>query len=192
MPPITKDEQRKLELLMKSLSPEKIKLLLHHLEKIPESEETRTADSQELDRLLGRSFSSKERVELELDALARAFEYRNNLLKDATGTSEVLRLLGYTGRQSVHDRVQSQTLLAVKDKGALRFPLWQFDPQGPDGVVDGLPDVLRSLSVSDFAKLSWLVRPNPFLGGVKPIEALKEGRKAEVLQLTDTVDYGQN
>ena len=157
-----------------------------------ESEETCIAPSQRIDRLLGRSFSDDERVELERDALARAFEYQNNLLKDAIGTSEVLRLLGYAGRQSVHDRVQAQTLLAVKDKGVLRFPLWQFDPQGPDGVVDGLPDVLRSLSVSDFAKLSWLVRPNPFLGGVKPIEALKEGRKAEVLQLTDAVDYGQN
>ena len=91
------------------------------------------------------------------------------------------KLLG-TSRQTPHDRIKSQTLLGVLDKGTYRFPAWQFDPEGPDGVIDGLPEVLRVLEVSDFAKLNWLMRPNPFLDGLTPLVALKQGQKERVIR----------
>jgi hypothetical protein len=49
-------------------------------------------------------------------------------------------------------------------------------------VVDGLPEVLRVLEVSDFAKLNWLMRPNPFLDGLTPAMALDRGQKERVIQ----------
>ena len=189
--PLTKEELEKLELL-KSSAPEQLALVTEVIMQAVVAVENKTEHSQKIDRLLGESFSLEERTKLEVDNLARAFQCRRALLEDAIGTSDVLRLLEYNSRQSLHDRVQAKTLLAVKNKGVLCFPIWQFDAQGPDGVIDGLPDVLKTLQISDFAKLCWLVRPNPFLEGMKPIKALKQGRRAEVIELAKTVDYGQN
>jgi hypothetical protein len=86
-----------------------------------------------------------------------------------------------TSRQTPHDRVSSQTLLAIKENGKLCFPSWQFDPAGPDGVLDGFPAVLKALEMSDYAKLNWLTRTNPLLDGQTPVQALKAGQKDRVL-----------
>jgi hypothetical protein len=67
------------------------------------------------------------------------------------------------------------------DRGAWRFPLWQFDPEGPDGVVQGLPAVLRALRLSPLGKVSWLTRPNPFLDNKPPLDILKNGEIERVL-----------
>ena len=89
-------------------------------------------------------------------------------------------LLGTT-RQTPHDRAGKGKLLAVMDQGRLRFPAWQFDPDGPDGVVAGLSDVLRALDASPLGKASWLTRPNPYLEGRPPLQALRDGDLARVL-----------
>jgi hypothetical protein len=83
--------------------------------------------------------------------------------------------------------VKGGTLLAVLDRGVWRFPAWQFDPEGPDGVVEGLPEVLRALEVSPLAKASWLVRPNQYLEGRTPLAALKEGRVEAVRSAAEAV-----
>jgi hypothetical protein len=49
-------------------------------------------------------------------------------------------------------------------------------------VIEGFPEVLRALNLSDFAKLSWLVRSNPILDGLTPIAALKQGLKERVIE----------
>lgn len=132
--------------------------------------------------IAGREFDEFERVQLEFWALLENFAYRRQLLAGALSAPQVAKLLG-TSRQTPHDRVQAKTLLGVMDKGALKFPAWQFDPQGPDGVIDGLPEVLKALHMSDFAKLSWLMRSNPYLDGLTPVEVLKQGGKDRVLTL---------
>jgi hypothetical protein len=132
-------------------------------------------------RLTGRSFSHAEKIKLELNSLLGYFKHRQQLLADSLTASEVANLLG-TSRQTPHDRRENRTLLGVLDRGAYRFPIWQFDAEGPDGVIEGFPEVLRALNLSDFAKLSWLVRPNPILDGLTPIAALKKGLKERVLQ----------
>ena len=99
---------------------------------------------------------------------------------------EVATLLG-TSRQTPHDRARAGTLLGVLDRGALRFPRWQFDPQGEDGVVGGLPEVLDALRLSPFGKAYWLSRPNPYLGDRSPVEALKEGELQGVRNLAESV-----
>ena len=131
-------------------------------------------------RLAGRTFSQEEKLKLELHSLFAYFERRRELLDDSLTSSEVADLLG-TSRQTPHDRLKNRTLLAVLDRGAYRFPIWQFDAEGPDGVIEGFPEVLRALNLSDFAKLSWLVRPNPILDGFTPIAALKQGLKERVI-----------
>lgn len=134
----------------------------------------------------GREYGRQERSALEMATLARSFKRRRELLEDSLTASQVADLLGTT-RQTPHDRVKGGTLLAVLDRGAWRFPAWQFDPEGPDGVVEGLPEVLRKLHASPLAKASWLVRPNQYLEDQTPLEALREGQIEAVRSEAKTV-----
>ncbi|MBA3331746.1 MAG: DUF2384 domain-containing protein [Actinobacteria bacterium] len=91
---------------------------------------------------------------------------------------QAAELLGVS-RQTPLNRVKDKTMLAILDRGAYRFPVWQFDPQGEDGVLPGLPDVLEALEPQQpFAKLVWLRRPNPTLDEREPVELLRK-RKIE-------------
>ncbi len=123
--------------------------------------------------LVGRTFTPGERAQLRAETLAHAFAFRRALLVDALTAPEVGRRLGVS-RQTPHDRARADVFLAVRDRGAWRFPTWQFDPDGPDGVVARFPEVLRALyRLSDVAKASWLATPNPVLDGRRPIDALR-------------------
>jgi hypothetical protein len=86
-----------------------------------------------------------------------------------------------TSRQTPHDRVKNKTLLAIEDNGQLRFPLWQFDAESPNGVIEGLPDVLRALSAGPLGQARWLTTSRPVFEGRTPLEALKHGEKELVL-----------
>lgn len=134
----------------------------------------------------GRRLTAAERVEAEIDALMRSFARRRELLAGALTASQVAKLLG-TSRQTPHDRLAAGTLLAVMDQGAWRFPAWQFDPEGDNGVVPGLPAVIRALRVSPIAKMSWLTRPNPMLDGETPLARLKAGQVEQVVALAHAV-----
>ncbi|MDQ3377684.1 MAG: MbcA/ParS/Xre antitoxin family protein [Actinomycetota bacterium] len=134
----------------------------------------------------GRTYSPSERATLEAAALARSFARRREVLAETLSAPEVADLLG-TSRQTPHDRTKAGTLLGILDRGALRFPAWQFDPGGEDSVVSGLPEVLGALKLSPFGKASWLSRPNPYLGGRTPAEVLKDGETAAVRRLALSV-----
>lgn len=136
------------------------------------------------------NYSTEERLALRIKTLTRSFAVRKDLLKDSLTTPEVAKLLGVS-RQTPHDRVESGSLLAVLERGTLRFPLWQFDANGPDGVVAGLPEVIRALS--DFpavAKINWFVRSNPYLEGRRPIDALREGEVERVRDIAQGLAPG--
>ena len=134
----------------------------------------------------GRTYSPEERRALEIEAQLRAFQFRKELLADALTAPQVADLLG-TSRQTPHDRARNGGLLAVLDRGQLRFPSWQFDPAGPDGLVAGLPEVIRALDVSPLAKVSWFTRPNPYLEDRAPLDALKDGERERVLDAARVV-----
>jgi hypothetical protein len=127
----------------------------------------------------GRTYSSAQALKLEIENQERYFQQRRDLLKNALTTSQVATLLG-TSRQTPHDRVQTGSLLAVSEQGRLMFPSWQFDAAGPNGVVAGLPQVLRELEVPAFTKVRWLTRANPVFEGRTPLEALKGGELQRV------------
>jgi excisionase family DNA binding protein len=94
--------------------------------------------------IAGRSFGEEERTRLEDLSLQQRLQRHNELLQDSLTVAQVAELLG-TSRQTPHDRVKSGSLLAVEDRGMLRFPAWQFDPESENGVVAGLPRVARLL-----------------------------------------------
>jgi len=173
--------------LIKSLNPTEESLFLDAIARVKSDAQADNYD--EVDSLLGQHFSEDERLKLELDSLVESFKYRRTLLKDSISSSEVARILDVS-RQTPHDRVKAQSMLAVMDNGVLKFPLWQFSSEGSNGVIEGLPEVLKALNVSDFSKLSWLVSENPFLG-FTPVEALQRGLKDRVIQEALTVGYGQ-
>lgn len=79
-------------------------------------------------------------------------------------------------------------MLAVLDGGSLRFPSWQFDPSGPNGVIEGLPEVLRALRTKPFVKLSWLVRTNQMFDRKTPVELLKKGETERVVRAARAVE----
>jgi hypothetical protein len=120
--------------------------------------------------------------------LLRAFAVRRALLEDALTVAEVAELLG-VGRQTPHDRVKAQTLLAVKENGRLVFPEWQFDPDGPDGVIPGLPDVLAAMRgpISALARVRWFLTPKALMGGVRPLDALRAGAVEDVISEAETI-----
>lgn len=134
----------------------------------------------------GRVLSEAERVALEVSSLHRSFELRRRLLEGALSAPEAARLLGTT-RRSVRERAGKGTLLGVPDRGSLRFPHWQFDPEGASGVVEGLPAALQALNTSPLGKASWLTRPSPYFEGQTPLEALRQGEKARVLEAARAV-----
>ncbi len=113
--------------------------------------------------------------------LEASFQERKRLLKDSLTTAEVTSLLDVS-RQTPHDRAKQHRLLAIEDKGQLRFPRWQFDANTPSGVVEGLPDVLQALAVSPIAQARWLTRGSPVFDGCTPLSRLKQGEIDRVVK----------
>ena len=164
----------------KTLTPSEQELVTQALKRVVHVEAVDPAADALAEAITGRTFSRKERIQLEMETLSKHFQHRRQLLDPALTATQVAQLLG-TSRQTPHDRVGGQTLLAIKENGKLCFPAWQFDPAGPDGVIDGLPAVLKVLEMSDYAKLNWLTRANPYLGGRTPVDALKAGEREWVV-----------
>src|ERR687887_61669 len=46
---------------------------------------------------------------------------------------------------------------------------------------EGLAEAARALDLPPLARIGWFVRPNPFLEGRAPIEALRAGERERVL-----------
>ncbi|NJM74968.1 MAG: hypothetical protein HC852_03330 [Acaryochloridaceae cyanobacterium RU_4_10] len=174
----------------KALTPAEQKIVTQALKQVTSVEAVDPVADALANAITGKSFSRQERIQLEMETLSKHFQHRRQLLDPSFTAVQVAQLLG-TSRQTPHDRVNSQTLLAIKENGKLCFPSWQFDPAGPDGVIDGLPAVLKALEMSDYAKLNWLTRVNPYLDSQPPIQALKTGQKERVLAEASSVGAGQ-
>jgi len=127
-----------------------------------------------------RKYAPEERKALEIASLLHYFDYRKRLLANAFSASSVAEMLG-TSRQTSHDRVKAGLLLGILDNNVWKFPEWQFDPEGPNGVVEGLPKVLNAMKCGTFAKIGWLANPNAIFDGLRPIDVLKMGRIDEVI-----------
>jgi hypothetical protein len=125
----------------------------------------------------GQSMSKAEIAALEVANLEQAFQLRKTLFENALTVNEVAKLLNVT-RQTPHDRLKAGTLLAELDKGELRFPPWQFDSSGPNGVVKGLPELIKALNIPPLGKIAWFVKPHYYLENKTPISVLKHDQNA--------------
>lgn len=152
-----------------------LQALRHELAHILVLDRANRSPSQEIHLATGGPVPSEsEQVLLGFRSLLQFFEARRDLLDEALTAPQAAELLGVS-RQTPLNRARDNTLLAVLDRGAYRFPVWQFDPQGEDGVLPGLPEVLDALEPQQpFAKLVWLRRPNQTLGGREPVELLRD------------------
>ncbi len=112
--------------------------------------------------------------------MTRSQVTRDALLHGTVGTTEAAARLHLT-RQGVAERIKRGDLLAIRAGKRYRLPPWQFDVGTEDGVVVGLPQVLRALAASPLAKASWLTRPSPYLDGETPLAALAHGDVATVV-----------
>jgi hypothetical protein len=176
-----------LQRLLDESAPEDLETISSNVERaLKPSEVSGALEPLIADLTGGREYGRHERTALEMSALLRSFRRRRALLEGSLTAVQVAELLGTT-RQTPHDRVKSSALLAVLDRGILRFPAWQFDPEGPNGVVGGLPEVLRALQVSPLAKASWLTSPNPYLQGRTPLEALEAGEVELVRRTAEAI-----
>lgn len=165
--------------VFEEMTPQALDRLEKKLEQ-PASKLTK-ADEQFVARIArGKTYTAEERAVIEAAALVQSFQHRQELLRESLSVAQVAKVLGVS-RQTPHDRVAAGTLLAVLDKGSLRFPSWQFDSNGPNGVLAGLPEVLRALDVSPLAKLAWLTTPNRAWDVKTPLQMLQEGELAAVL-----------
>ena len=173
------------------LSPDAQQALLGAVEVANDATNARQADEDSrLTYWLGEA--PEDPAQLEFKALQERFARRRDLLQHCIGSNDVVRLLALNNRQTPLDRLKAKTLLAIRDQGQWRFPLWQFDPDGPDGVIAGLPEVLAALSVADLIKARWLQRPQPLLDGQTPLQALRAGQLDRVLAEAHAVGCGQD
>ena len=157
-----------------------------HLKQIAESLKPKVIDLETkalAKKIAGDDYSEGNLAVLELANLERYYQRRRELLARSITTPEVAKLIGCQAITTVHDRTKAGTLLGLKDNGVYKFPLWQFDPEGDDGVIDRLPELLKTLQISDFTKLNWLSKPLRAFEGRTPIEILESGNEKDIEDL---------
>ncbi len=174
------------------------KTILHHIEatigeaspeqlqRIAESLKPKVIDPEKkalAQKIAGKDYSEGNLAVLELANLERYYQRRRELLTSSITTPQVAKLIGCQAITTVHDRRKANTLIGLKDNGVYKFPLWQFDPEGDDGVIDRLPEILKTLQISNFAKLNWLTKPLRAFNNQTPVEILKQGARDEIEDL---------
>lgn len=113
---------------------------------------------------------------------------REKLLKGSLSASEAATLIGRS-RQVIERLRRAGRLLALRSGNQWRYPPWQFDPDAPGGVLSGLEEVLRTLHLSAAGAAFWLLKPAKRIGGVPPIELLRQHQTEPVLQLALEQSY---
>lgn len=125
---------------------------------------------------------------LELENLKLLYKRRQTLLEHSLTSTQVADLLGWQHHKTANDRLKANRIVGVKDRGVYKFPLWQFDPSGEDGIVDGLPELLSRLNISNFRKINWLSKPMAAFDNLTPIEVLKKGNRDDIDDLLIEAD----
>lgn len=98
----------------------------------------------------------------------------------AVPVSAAMSLLGLKSRQAVQQRRARGRLLGLPVGGSTYlYPVWQFDQQH---VLPGLPETLIALEGLDpWGQAAFLLSGDARLDGVRPLDALRAGRVAEVI-----------
>ena len=118
-------------------------------------------------------------------ALLQGVRIAQQDLREAGGAynlDQVRTLMHGISRQRIDRRVRERTLLAVPGPSNRQlYPTLQFNRDG--SVVDGLKPVLDALPTRNpWSALNFLARPDQRLNGRRPIEALRQGEVAIVVE----------
>lgn len=122
------------------------------------------------------------------DARARAIllgkEIAARDLQAAGGAFDLAQtctVLNGISRQMVDRKVKAGQLLAIPGPSGRRiYPTVQFAADGT--LLPGLAEVLAALPTRDpWVALNFLVAEDPRLGGRRPVDVLREGRRDEVI-----------
>lgn len=164
---------------LETLGPEGIRLLSERI--LKECSAQSKTRNTELANLLGiKTYSSTEKKTLEMNSLFNYFQHRRLLLSNSIGAVEAAEMLGVS-KQTIHDRIREGKLIGIIDANVMKLPIFQFDPEGPNGVVSGLSEVLKEMNGNMLGKISWLISKNMILENKSPIEILKSGDIKRVL-----------
>ena len=125
-------------------------------------------------------------------AFLRGIEAERRLLDAHGGTLTAEQAGEFLGisRQAVEKRRKAHTLIALTTgRHGYRYPVWQFTKFGK--ALPGLEDVLKALAPHDaWMQAAFFVSQNPRLGDQTPIDMLKAGRLARVLEAAQV--YGEH
>ena len=114
-------------------------------------------------------------------AMVRGVLARENLKKEEGGSvsaEEAREFLGNMTKTAVLDRFKKGQLLGWREsrQNAVRFPVWQFTPQG---VLPGLEEVLAilrgSLGIDDWGAVLFFLNKRASLNQERPLDVLRRG-----------------
>lgn len=109
---------------------------------------------------------------------------RRELLRDCVDAQQAGELTGRS-RQAVERLRRDGRILALRVGRQWRYPIWQFDVDGPGGVLPRLDEVVEKLFLSPAGAASWLTRPQKALEDRTPIEALRSREADTVVRLAE-------
>lgn len=101
--------------------------------------------------------------------------------------SQVLDLTNWT-KQALSNAVRDHRVLRLDSDGNHAYLLAGFDDQSPARPLPGIKQVLKALAPADprgWAAASWLMSPQPELGGITPRDALIAGTGDQVATLAE-------
>ncbi len=152
---------------------------------------SRVAKPENLARLADRAFRQEfpaEKPDNRLaGAIARGIPARRKLVDDEGGSysaEEAAREIGLS-KQAILKRYQKGQLIAWREErqNAVRFPVWQFHERK---VLEGIEDTLKVLNagsrLDDFGRMLFFLSHHGSLGGKRPLDCLRKGQMAKVLQ----------
>ena len=120
-------------------------------------------------------------------AIARGIPARRKLAEDEGGSisaGQAAQVLGIS-KQAILKRYQKGRIIAWREErqNARRFPVWQFSDRK---VLEGVEETLQVLNagsrLDDFGRMLFFLSNHAFLGGKRPIDCLRKGGVAKVLQ----------
>lgn len=109
---------------------------------------------------------------------------RRELLRECVDSQQAGELTGRS-RQAVERLRRDGRILALRVGRQWRYPAWQFDVDGPGGVLPQLDEVVDKLFLSPEGAASWLTRPHGDLGDRTPVERLRARDADTVLRLAE-------
>jgi len=107
---------------------------------------------------------------------------RDAILRQCVGVEDVARTLKKS-RQAVEALRRKKRILALRVRRRWRYPLWQFDPDAPGGVLEGIAQVGEALELSPTGVARWLLEPRDELDGARPLDLLRRRESDRVIEL---------